>query len=162
MAVVPHALLGQHSRAAGDGAHLLRDQGRDVTAPNALGDETCRHLRELCPATRNAGHVRGLVDLIPEQDDTLGAQAQQIAGRQRAGNAASLVGDAEMANLEAPHAGDGKMSEGVGGNAGKRVARYSAGRQLHRRSAIGGEASQHVAFGDDPGFFRPRHLGCFR
>ena len=149
-----HALFAEHGRLAGQGAEFARHHRGDVAAGQAFLQERSRHMRQLGPGARQRAGVAGVLDLVAERDRLAGAQLEQVARRQRAHDGPGVIGDAEMADLEAAHAADGAVHECVGRHGGGRLRHEGFDRLREGRFAAFRQGAQEVAFGHDTGVGR--------
>ena len=72
----------------------------DIASTHTFIHQTPGDTRQLRPAARQPADVIRLIDFVAELDRLLGAQPQQIAGRQRAAQTAQLIRHAEIAHHE--------------------------------------------------------------
>ncbi len=132
-----------------EGADLAPDDGADGAPLEPAIEEDADDGGQRRKGAPELRHVARSLDGVAERDGAGEARAHQVAHRQRAGDPAECVDDAEMADGETVHAADRAVQEGVGRDGLERAACPGGdGRREGVRAACG-ERLHDVALGED-------------
>ena len=149
LAPLPHDPLRDHRGLPGECAEFSGNHFRNVPAGEVLRPQRIRNLRQLRPRQRQRLRIRRLVDLVAERYRLACAQTKQVARRQGTDHAAGFVDNAEVTGLEAIHAADGAIDEGIRRDRSERLAHDLSDRRVERGRAGPCDRTQQIALGHD-------------